>query len=384
MYYIPRSERFPLSWSTRGLFLLIFVVVVYSTPLFAASNEQWAGEWKENYAGAYTILTISQVDDGGFTFNYDQGVGINGASLSGRAKFGKAIKNKRFASTTINGSQRNFTLTLHKKRLQSSLQFDPGPVLTVVDFDGPLNLIRTEKPVYYNTSFNCNKAETPVEISLCTNKLLASLDQQLGATYRALRKKVKKSTLKSAQKKWIQERDKGCVVKKKVNIVCLQNSYATRILELAMFPSRINSKGIPFTWMEEKFATTGGENSQGFNNEVGYFIDGNVTRGELGQFTLLRKYTKDKKLTYEGCFEPDRSLGYDPQRMDCNYQIMISFYPPNRLVVAKLYVRDKDVRITAPMGLKTKEQLPEFMKAWIKSLAEPANVSFNKPLSWAY
>lgn len=83
-------------------------------------------------------------------------------------------------------------------------------------------------------SFNCNKATTGVEKTICSSKELSKFDRQLSSTYL----KIKKSTptpplLKAAQIRWVVD-GRGCIASAdtKENTSCLVKHYRERINSL--------------------------------------------------------------------------------------------------------------------------------------------------------
>ncbi len=78
-------------------------------------------------------------------------------------------------------------------------------------------------------SFDCAKSTTKVEKLICEDRQLSYQDEKLNLIYRAaLNKSQKTDDLRQGQRKWLSERDL-CQ-----GINCLQQSYASRISELAL------------------------------------------------------------------------------------------------------------------------------------------------------
>lgn len=76
-------------------------------------------------------------------------------------------------------------------------------------------------------SFDCKKAKTWAEKTICNNKQLSNLDELLAASYKkALANTANKSSLKSDQLAWLGGRD-ACD-----DTECLKASYTTRIATL--------------------------------------------------------------------------------------------------------------------------------------------------------
>jgi|GEM_PF-5942005 len=81
---------------------------------------------------------------------------------------------------------------------------------------------------YYKTSFNCNKAFTYVEKTICTDSDLAKLDLSLANIYKTKLSETKdKLSLKSQQKTWVQDVQAACSDK-----TCISDAVIARINEL--------------------------------------------------------------------------------------------------------------------------------------------------------
>jgi uncharacterized protein len=87
-------------------------------------------------------------------------------------------------------------------------------------------------------SFDCNKASSPVEKTICGDNALSALDDELNTAYKsALNSASNKQVLKDAQRKWIKEDRNRCK-----DVQCLTDVYKKRINELkASTPNDINN-----------------------------------------------------------------------------------------------------------------------------------------------
>jgi len=91
----------------------------------------------------------------------------------------------------------------------------------------------------YNTfslaaSFDCKKAETPIEKAICDHAQLSELDSHLGQEYKKLRGSLSKENatrLQKEQKIWLDHRLTDCSLK---DIECLISLYQQRITELSL------------------------------------------------------------------------------------------------------------------------------------------------------
>ena len=109
----------------------------------------------------------------------------------------------------------------------------------------PANIVKTTAPTNLPTtapdngraasilpSFDCAKAGTPTEFSICGNAILAEMDTLMAKRYRALRNQMQKTDanlLKAEQRQWINWRD-SCGA----DVSCLEQAYMTRMFELGL------------------------------------------------------------------------------------------------------------------------------------------------------
>lgn len=87
-------------------------------------------------------------------------------------------------------------------------------------------------------SFNCQKAQEPLEHTICDNKTLSQLDSQLGTVYKNLLEKQSKKQvefLKKAQRYWAFSREEKCGSS---NGSCLIDLYKQRLETLDFFASK--------------------------------------------------------------------------------------------------------------------------------------------------
>jgi len=87
-------------------------------------------------------------------------------------------------------------------------------------------------PMDINPSFDCSKATTPIEKSICRDAELAGLDRALMEVYKSALKKDGED-VKVRQRAWMQERNKKCIDKSNTEIIkILKEIYISRINEL--------------------------------------------------------------------------------------------------------------------------------------------------------
>lgn len=81
-------------------------------------------------------------------------------------------------------------------------------------------------------SFDCAKARTRVENTICNNSQLNEADEQLGKAYLSLRKLLppaQANALRQEQRTWLEQRDSECLA---TEVDCLTQKYEDRIAML--------------------------------------------------------------------------------------------------------------------------------------------------------
>ncbi len=76
-------------------------------------------------------------------------------------------------------------------------------------------------------SFNCKKAGTFIEHTICGDDKLSKLDEDLAKAYKKARKNGDAKAIKKEQRKWLKTTRKSCK-----NVKCLRKVYAQRVDEL--------------------------------------------------------------------------------------------------------------------------------------------------------
>jgi uncharacterized protein YecT (DUF1311 family) len=163
-------------------------------------------------------------------------------------------------------------------------------------------------PASHATSFDCQKASPPVETAICGNSELSKLDSDLAVTWKnALARSKNTSALKTAQRRWLTERN-ACGA----DTACLTDRYRERLAAL-------NGSSLPADrwdqtrWLNTDIAGVGGQltftgsppnlhfSMQGVNGANASGYDGDVTltgeeahyRGKDGcQLDFSRKATR--------------------------------------------------------------------------------------------
>ena len=106
---------------------------------------------------------------------------------------------------------------------------------------GGLGAIISDSPTP-RPSFDCSKASTPVEITICTNADLARLDGSVGQAYQeALRRSPseQRKGLAEQQRRWIEKRNATCAADAQAlrMVSCLTEAISTRTQELELAKS---------------------------------------------------------------------------------------------------------------------------------------------------
>lgn len=152
-------------------------------------------------------------------------------------------------------------------------------------------------------SFNCSKAKTWTETTLCSNPELSQLDELLAASYqRAISSNSNKTKLKEQQKQWLSTIRDACG-----DIACLKTAYTTRISELneKVANPTINKKAIVGHYeryvknkpdyhsasIDVKLLSNGEYNIDGSAVWIGNAETGNINTGEISGYFALKNNT---------------------------------------------------------------------------------------------
>ena len=161
-------------------------------------------------------------------------------------------------------------------------------------------------------SFNCSKARTVIEKTICNNTQLNKADERLGKIYRQLRNSLSKwefDIIRREQRQWIKQRNSNC---SDGNVYCLQSMSELRIVELR---AEIERRGIQSPSFDCAKARTVVEKSICRNNQLS-LVDSEM--GEIysqlrqslprWEFDLLRREQRHwLKQRNSGCSEGDIS-----------------------------------------------------------------------------
>ncbi len=86
----------------------------------------------------------------------------------------------------------------------------------------------------YQAGFDCNKATTPVEVTICGDPLLARGDLEMNSLYSKLTKGagVDAEAVRSDQREWVRQRNSSCQGDGVANASCLARMLADRLVAL--------------------------------------------------------------------------------------------------------------------------------------------------------
>ncbi|MFV7790007.1 lysozyme inhibitor LprI family protein [Aliarcobacter lanthieri] len=133
-------------------------------------------------------------------------------------------------------------------------------------------------------SFNCQKAGNFIEHTICNDKKLSKLDDDLALSYKNVMKSTKnKELLKQQQFAWIEERNICKTVK------CLQNSYSKRISQLSSSSNSI----VGNYHLHNASITINQDLSFSYDNFVVY---GDIDEGKVAICLIEGKFTEVNKL----------------------------------------------------------------------------------------
>lgn len=133
-------------------------------------------------------------------------------------------------------------------------------------------------------SFDCGKAETTVEKTICATPRLSALDEELSSTYKAV---PKSAATREAQRAWIDLRE-GC----EESVECIEASYLARITSLRQEHQTLFARQKPparilghyFEMTELCVVDAAAEDGQRCEGEVESYVD--VKRGKGNALTV--------------------------------------------------------------------------------------------------
>lgn len=103
----------------------------------------------------------------------------------------------------------------------------------------------------YAASFDCSKASTPTEKTICSNKKLFLLDDVMGVYYRSeLVSGKDQNAVKTEQRQWNKSKRDACLS----DVNCLESAYLER-LDGTVNASILNSFFLYNDWKKGKYST---------------------------------------------------------------------------------------------------------------------------------
>jgi uncharacterized protein len=102
-------------------------------------------------------------------------------------------------------------------------------------------------------SFDCGKAETAIEKTICSNALLSDLDSQLEAAFKAAFRRYTPDDQKAFldnQRIWLKTRETNCAAKTGDNSDCLKDLYTARLKALQTLAKSPASALVNLTWTD--------------------------------------------------------------------------------------------------------------------------------------
>lgn len=121
----------------------------------------------------------------------------------------------------------------------------------------------------YAASFDCDKASTPIEKSICTDDSLSEYDEIMNYAYKQLQMldKANKKENKKQQLDWISSRNSKCM---DGGVDCLLEVYATRISDLENTVVGLNSRtaGCDSVYQYQHAVAVDADDTAGEGNDV--------------------------------------------------------------------------------------------------------------------
>ena len=93
-------------------------------------------------------------------------------------------------------------------------------------------------------SFNCQKAQSPTEIAICSDNNLSRLDAQMGRSYRETLDRASPdqlASIKTDQRQWLRNRDEQCAAQR----ACISEQLTSRIEQLKQAAPIASTEGHP-------------------------------------------------------------------------------------------------------------------------------------------
>lgn len=360
---------------SRTILLLLFLAFCQTTA--AAASKDWQGEWKVNDRNRYASVTIGNVDKVGFEFSYNEGVGINGISVSGKAT---REDNSTAFIDFIDRNQESCRLKIQLVKTKTSKRLTLSNCrLNTYDApaEGQIYVPKSQK-LYYKAGFNCAKAATKIEIAICDSKLLAASDRKLGVLYKTLRKELSrknKKRLKTEQRQWLKARDNECNTHGKDDRgYCLRKYYGQRLINLAALKDhKVWLTGNPgydtFRAIHDaKKQKQDNLSYPAMSKGLGLWLGGVMKKAisDSGSYELQVNEFNSHSYVLEGSYISNPSQGFDPAA--AGNAIFIEFETGDSTWVGLVHYGKHYIFIPKT---KTISGAPERFKSWMGRISNP-------------
>jgi uncharacterized protein YecT (DUF1311 family) len=199
-----------------------------------ADRSPWVGEWNVPKREGYNFVEITKATATQLEGAYNEGVGINGVSFEFKATLTSPTKAKGEGKRM--GDKCALTLELKGEGIRRTLTLGGGCELAAMsESQESLTFLPKGAKSYFEASFDCNKAASPVEIAVCESWVLATSDKAVGGHYSDARKSLDQAgqtRLRDAQRAWVKTRDGECASQAKELERCLMRHYGLRQFQL--------------------------------------------------------------------------------------------------------------------------------------------------------
>jgi uncharacterized protein YecT (DUF1311 family) len=215
-----------------ALALLAVIQAATPAPVRAADprSAAWTGVWKPTDPANPARLTVLTVDATGLTLDLDEGLGRHGQREQGAAAWAGSGR-VRLGLSDCAG-----TLTLRPGgRWGTEIYADFEGCF--IESDTELVFIREEIRLDHPTSFDCARAEGPLERAICADEGLAAADRRLARVYQATLDRAgdRKDEVRRDQRAWLGRRQGTCRAGGAL-AGCIMESIGHRLLELRAWP----------------------------------------------------------------------------------------------------------------------------------------------------
>lgn len=218
----------------------------------------------------------------------------------------------------------------------------------------------------YSASFDCKKASTFIENTICNDAELSKLDEELAAAYKKVFKSLSdKTDLKKEQLDWLKSSRDKCM-----SLECLKTSYTNRVLYLTNYDSRdsqtntvaissndiagLYKKGSAFLEVNQDLSFN--YNSVNERNGNMCLIEGEKFKLENGNFVWNSKESSCKITLSNG---NKNSVNLNVTGNECNY-----YCGNNAYIIDGIYTKEKNIvnQQTVNVNEPVKEQKVESYK----------------------